>query len=264
MLLMLLSSNGKDTWATDYVPVRRPNIGTPAFSPRKLPLRQTAPAKPSVSREVKIPSFVSAQNEGSNETAANSGKSDNCHLFGTIEFKKPLDTLPGWLDVIKRNSQDYVFVPDKTFIASTTWEKLKAQAQNLDIMGKLRLINEFWNRQPYREDIVNWHKEDYWAIPAQFIRKSGDCEDYAIAKYFTLKELGVDPSRMRIVVLWDNIRNLAHAVLAVYVNEEIYILDNVSNVILSHSRIRNYKPQFSVNEFGRWAHIRGTPVKSGK
>lgn len=195
------------------------------------------------------------------ETPAERADPAGVQLFGTVEFKRPLDTLPGWLDVLKRNQREYVFFPDRKFIAGTTWQMLKSKAEALDAMGKLHLINEFWNRQPYREDIQNWQKEDYWAIPAQFIRKSGDCEDYAIAKYFTLKELGIDPERMRIVVLRDTIRNLAHAVLAVYIEGTAYILDNVSDIILPHSRIRNYKPQFSVNEFGRWTHIKGKSAK---
>ena len=116
-------------------------------------------------------------------------------------------------------------------------------------------------RSRYREDIENWGREDYWAIPAEFIARSGDCEDYAIAKYFTLKELGIPPKSMRIVVLRDTIRNLAHAVLAVYMDGEAYILDNVTDIVLPHTRIRNYRPQFSVNEFGRWTHIKGKTPK---
>ena len=101
----------------------------------------------------------------------------------------------------------------------------------------------------------------YWAIPAEFLKKSGDCEDYAIVKYFTLKELGIPAENMRIVVVRDTLRNLAHAVLAVYLNGDAYILDNLSNTVLSHSRIRQYSPQYSVNESGRWAHLKGRKLK---
>ena len=124
----------------------------------------------------------------------------------------------------------------------------------------LRLVNSFWNSWPYREDQANWGKQDYWAAPAQFLKKSGDCEDYAIVKYFTLKELGIAPDSMRIVILRDTIRNLAHAVLVVYLDDEAYVLDNLSNVVQPHTRLRNYSPQYSVNEHGRWTHIRGRPA----
>lgn len=254
--------SGCQALAAQYVPVQRQAPTATGRPFPKLPPKRQTDSAPPVSRQVKSPSFTSQGEAPPAELPeAVPASSTGIQLFGTVEFRRPLETLPGWLDVIRRNQQEPVFIPDKKFIAGTTWAKLKEKAENLDTMGKLRLINEFWNRQPYREDIQNWQKEDYWAIPAQFIRKSGDCEDYAIAKYFTLKELGIDPASMRIVVLRDTIRNLAHAVLAVYVNGNAYILDNVSNIILPHSRIRNYRPQFSVNEFGRWTHIKGKSAR---
>lgn len=108
-----------------------------------------------------------------------------------------------------------------------------------------------------REDITNWGKADYWVWPNLFLKKSGDCEDYAIVKYFTLKELGIDTDKLRIVVLRDTLRRLSHAVLAVYMDNDIVILDNISNAILPQGRLRHYVPQFSFNEKARWAHMRG-------
>lgn len=178
-------------------------------------------------------------------------------LFGTVEFKRPLSSLPGWLDVLERNKNASIFQPQKYLNKKTTWESLKQRASGLSPREQLRLVNTFWNTWPYREDMDNWGKQDYWEIPAEFLSKSGDCEDYAIAKYFTLKELGFDPHDMRIVVLRDTVRNLAHAVLAVYLDGDALVLDNLSNMTLSHKRLGNYLPQYSVNEFGRWAHIRG-------
>ena len=102
-------------------------------------------------------------------------------------------------------------------------------------MELLRYVNTFWNRFPYREDITNWGKADYWVWPNLFLKKSGDCEDYAIIKYFTLKELGMDTDKLRIVVLRDTLRRLSHAVLAVYMDNDIVILDNISNAIMSRS-----------------------------
>ena len=182
-------------------------------------------------------------------------------LFGTVEFKRPLSTLPNWLDLLKRNVKAPIFTPGKYFKKNVTWDNVKEKAQGKSPMELLRYVNTFWNTWPYKEDIVNWGVEDYWAIPAEFLKKSGDCEDYAIAKYFTLKELGIPYENMRIVVVRDTVRNLAHAVLAVYMDGDAYILDNLSNAVLSHSRIKQYSPQYSVNEVGRWAHLKGRKVK---
>ncbi|WP_298994255.1 transglutaminase-like cysteine peptidase [uncultured Desulfovibrio sp.] len=181
-------------------------------------------------------------------------------LFGTVEFKRPLSTLPGWLDLLKRNQMDPIFIPGKVFKKGVTWDTFKSKAPLNNKMELLRYVNSFWNTWPYVEDIVNWGQEDYWEIPAEFLKKSGDCEDYSIIKYFTLKELGIPPESMRVVVVRDTIRNFAHAVLVVYLNDDAFILDNLSNSVLSHTKVRQYSPQYSVNEFGRWAHMKGRKI----
>ena len=192
------------------------------------------------------------------------GAAHGIKLFGTVEFRRPLATLPGWLDVLDRNAASPIFTPQRQFNRTTTWAQLRERTAGKSPRDVLRVVNSFWNTWPYREDIANWGKPDYWAVPAQFLKKSGDCEDYAIAKYFTLKELGFPPEDMRIVVLRDTIRNLAHAVLVVYLDGEAYVLDNLSNVVQPHMRLRNYTPQYSVNENGRWTHIKGRPAGTAK
>lgn len=177
-------------------------------------------------------------------------------LFGTVEFKRPLSTLPAWLDLLQRNKKEPIFLAEKVFKRGVTWGSFRDKAPK-GRMELLRYVNTFWNTWPYKEDIVNWQQQDYWENPAQFLKKSGDCEDYSIIKYFTLKELGVPPEAMRIVVVRDTVRNFAHAVLAVYSDGDAFILDNLSNAVLSHARLRQYLPQYSVNEFSRWAHLKG-------
>lgn len=54
---------------------------------------------------------------------------------------------------------------------------------------------------------------------------------------------------------------MAHAVLVVYMNNDAYVLDSLSNAVLSHTRFSHYSPQYSVNEFGRWAHLKGRKLK---
>lgn len=67
----------------------------------------------------------------------------------------------------------------------------------------------------------------------------------------------MDTDKLRIVVLRDTLRRLSHAVLAVYMDNDIVILDNISNAILPQGRLRHYVLQFSFNEKSRWAHMRG-------
>ena len=79
-------------------------------------------------------------------------------------------------------------------------------------------MNVLINRWPDRTDMDVWGVMDYWETPVEFFQKSGDCEDFAIAKYFALRDLGFPASQMRIVVLKDTLRNLDHAVTAVYLD----------------------------------------------
>ncbi|MGE4310886.1 transglutaminase-like cysteine peptidase [Desulfovibrio sp.] len=221
-----------------------------AQAPSDVRDETTAPASDAASKPSAKPADIKSGTSGA-----------KVQLFGTVEFKRPLSSLPNWLDLLKRNAKDPIFIPGKYFKKNVTWDGFKEKVQGKSTMDLLRHVNSFWNTWPYKEDIVNWGVEDYWAIPAEFLKKSGDCEDYAIVKYFTLKELGISRENMRIVVVRDTVRNMAHAVLAVYMDGDAYILDNLSNAVLSHSRIRQYSPQYSVNEVGRWAHLKGRKVK---
>lgn len=114
-------------------------------------------------------------------------RADSIPLFGTVEFRRPLDSLPAWAEVRRMNELEPIFVNGKVFTRTATWDSFKQGARGKSGMELLRYVNTFWNRFPYREDITNWGKADYWVWPNLFLKKSGDCEDYAIVKYFTLK-----------------------------------------------------------------------------
>ncbi len=119
------------------------------------------------------------------------------------------------------------------------------------------LPDEIFGTDTYRHDAELYGRSEYWATPREFMARSGDCGDYAIAKYFALRALGFDPDALRIVVLRDRIRGIGHAVLAVYLADDIPILDSLSGLIVSHARYRHYDPQVSMNETTRWAHFGG-------
>ena len=177
------------------------------------------------------------------------------HVFNTVSLRRPMKVFPFWVSVLDKNAKHPVFSEQKDF-RGVSWAKMREKASTLRGLDLLTYVNTFWNRYPYIEDIVNWKKEDYWAAPYEFLDKSGDCEDYAIVKYMTLRKLGVSADRMRILVVRDTFRNLAHAVLGVEEGGRVYILDNVSNAILAHTRLSQYIPQYSVNEDNAWMHIR--------
>ena len=187
-------------------------------------------------------------------------KAVSVRLFGTIEFRSDLKTLPQWtriLSVVARQLDEYRNCAKTSCSpAAMSWQQMIHLSGKKSPMEKLKTVNAFFNQWPYRLDIEVYGKSDYWASPDEFLKLSGDCEDYSTIKYFALQQLGFNMNKMRIVVVKDRIRNIGHAVLAVYIDDTAYILDNLSDMVLPHSRYQHYIPQYSVNGANRWAHIR--------
>lgn len=130
------------------------------------------------------------------------------------------------------------------------WETFldRALARNLGLFEKLDAVNREMNLRNYVLDDINWGVSDYWASPVEFFVKNGDCEDYAISKYFSLRALGVDADSMRVIVLLDQNLKVPHAVLAVETPSDVLILDNQIQHVISHSRIHHYRPIYDVSE----------------
>jgi len=132
---------------------------------------------------------------------------------------------------------------------------------NPDELERVKAINQFFNRQiQYREDMDNWGVIDYWASPMELLnRGAGDCEDYAIAKYFSLIAMGLPPAKMRMVYVRAQTGGAiqAHMVLAYYPepNAEPWILDNLITDIRPASRRPDLAPVFSFNAEGLWQGV---------
>lgn len=182
-------------------------------------------------------------------------------LFRSHEFRSTLKALPNWTRVMATaevQTEAFYACDAENEVCSATalsWQKILRQSVDLSAMEQLKAVNSYFNRWPYRLDIDVYGVSDYWATPGEFLKLSGDCEDYSITKYYALRKLGFAIDDMRIVLLKDNIRNIAHAILAVSLEGESYVLDNVSDLMLSHLKYKHYVPQYSVNEFYRWAHV---------
>ncbi len=173
-----------------------------------------------------------------------------------------IDMFPKWMDMIARyNAESH---PLDSICGQERYStcKLKEWKDFVEgLRGQRRLdqmdqINRFVNRYPYIEDIVNWGVEDYWATVYEFQRKSGDCEDYAIAKFMSLRALGVPNDDMRIEVVQDlNLGGILHAILIVFVGDQVYVLDNQIKQVILAVDIYHYKPIYSINEAHWWRHI---------
>lgn len=134
------------------------------------------------------------------------------------------------------------------------WSRFLGRVASRDPAKQLELVNAWVNRVPYRADKAVWGEHDYWAAPGEFLANGGDCEDYAIAKYYSLKDLGFPVEAMRIVVLNDKRRRQVHAVLVVTWQGEDLVLDSLDQRIRSWNEVRHYHALYSFNEDAYWLH----------
>ncbi len=145
------------------------------------------------------------------------------------------------------------------------WQKIANLERPLSEEQKLQLVNRFFNRAKFKSDFEHWGKEDYWATPVELLAtNAGDCEDYSIAKYFTLKELGIAIEKLKITYVKAVKLNQAHMVLAYYPEPgaEPVILDNLINEIKPASERPDLIPVYSFNGEGLWlSKLRGQEGK---
>lgn len=139
------------------------------------------------------------------------------------------------------------------------WDAMIQGAKNESILNQLQMVNDFFNKIPYKTDIMHWGKKDYWATPIEFMgTNAGDCEDYAIAKYFSLIKLGIPDSKLRITYVSYSKANSnydqAHMVLSYYhqTGGEPVILDNINKTLQPGSKRTDLKPVYSFNATGLW------------
>ena len=139
-----------------------------------------------------------------------------------------------------------------------SWRELISTASGKSDLDKLQNVNDFFNRLEYVEDIAHWGKTDYWATPVEFLStRAGDCEDFSIAKYFTLREMGVPVQRLKITYVKALTQNRAHMVLAYYPTPtaDPLVLDNLDKRILSGSKRPDLAPVYSFNGEGLWLAV---------
>jgi predicted transglutaminase-like cysteine proteinase len=135
------------------------------------------------------------------------------------------------------------------------WQDLM-RLQDDDDLTKLNKTNNFFNKIKFIDDHSQWGKDDYWATPTEFLASGGgDCEDFAIAKYFTLIILGIAEQQLTLTYVTALRLNMPHMVLTYYPapNLEPLILDNLINTIKPSSQRTDLLPVYSFNTSDLWA-----------
>ncbi len=126
--------------------------------------------------------------------------------------------------------------------------------------ARLASSNRFFNAIPYLRDIEHWKVEDYWATPVETVSSQGaDCEDYAIGKYFSLKERGIPIEKLRIAYVRHLRLKEPHMVLVYYPqpDAEPLVLDNTDHELKPASRRPDLVPVYSFNDDDVWTEKSG-------
>jgi predicted transglutaminase-like cysteine proteinase len=155
----------------------------------------------------------------------------------------------------------------------TDWQKLLKDGTGQQETANLKRVNDFFNRRiRFDEDIAVWGRSDHWATPMETVgRGAGDCEDFAIVKYYTLLLLGVPDEKLRLVYVQARLGGVnssitqAHMVLAFYpsAGAEPLILDNLIGDLQPASRRPDLLPVFSFNSQGLWQGASGARGAGG-
>ncbi|WP_371365802.1 cysteine protease LapG [Pseudomonas sp. QL9] len=174
----------------------------------------------------------------------------------------------GWdFDAILRNAEQQWGDLGPARQRIRDWGELLERSQNLDESAKLKAANDFFNASlAFRDDMSVWHQTDYWATPIEALYKgAGDCEDYAIAKYVTLRQLGIPSDKLRITYVKALRLNQAHMVLTYYATPggEPLVLDNLIPQIRPASQRSDLLPVYAFNAEGLWLPGPGGGKRTG-
>ena len=186
------------------------------------------------------------------------------YSFDTADdFFAPADYWTAWQDILDRHQSERATIHRCVADATACSKRLRGlrhilvKGADLDLEQQIRLVNRYVNGQRYEDDRISSRSGagNQWETLAEFLNTGGDCEDFAVAKYFILREFGVDADNMRIVVGKERQRATYHAMLAVRFGEDVWLLENDNTIRRNGSRdIKRFV--YAINELGIWDHER--------
>ncbi len=170
-------------------------------------------------------------------------------LFGRDGFRVPngVEQHAAWQDVMRR----------ARLAGSPAWRSLVSNVRRRggsDVFHLVSAANAVLNRLPYRADEARYRAGDRWLDPDTFVTFGGDCEDFAIAKYFMLRNLRVPADSLRVVTGFDSEGVRGHALAVARVDDRLLVLDNRYRWPRLEAEFPNFRPRLSFNESGLWLY----------
>lgn len=182
-------------------------------------------------------------------------------LFSALALANPLGLTDKVLDAV---AQEYGRRARSRLLS---WQHLVDTSIHVTEREKLERVNDFFNQIHFVSDQQHWQKIDYWATPIELLAtQGGDCEDFAIAKYITLRALNIPDNKLRITYVKALELDQAHMVLTFYATPSAMpeVLDNLDPAIKPANQRPDLQPVYSFNGDGLWlAKMRGEGQKLG-
>ncbi len=181
----------------------------------------------------------------------------------TEDFFAPATYWSAWQDTLDRHQAEREIIHQCLGDESACTRRLRGlrhvllKSADLSFEQRIRLVNRYVNRHRYKDDRVSSRAKagNQWETLTEFLHRGGDCEDFAVAKYFVLRELGVDAEDMRIVIGRESQRATHHAMLAIRFDEDVWLLEN-DNTIHRNGYQDINRFVYAINEQGIWDHER--------
>ena len=186
------------------------------------------------------------------------------YSFETAEdFFAPATYWSAWQDTLERHQSERETIHRCLRDETACTRRLRGlrhvllKGADLSFEQQIRLVNRYVNRHRYKDDRVSSRSEagNQWETLTEFLHRGGDCEDFAVAKYFVLRELGVNAEDMRIVIGRESQRATHHAMLAIRFDEDVWLLEN-DNTIHRNGYQDINRFVYAINEQGIWDHER--------
>lgn len=187
--------------------------------------------------------------------AGNSNATMHAYSFSDDdEYLTQANDYPRWAALVTRHAAQSIEIDACLDDASKCPSALKGYREvvlagrSLAPNRQVALVNRFINSR-------RWHieprRDDDWRTLEDFLQVGGDCEDYAIAKYFVLRQLGFPVEHLRVAITWDTREQDYHAVTMVNLDDSVLVLDVDGP---PRRQLSNYRFLFSINESGIWDH----------
>ena len=185
--------------------------------------------------------------------------------IGETRFDELL-RLPQWQDVMQKLPQEAARVRDcsgdRCTDAAALWvARIVRAGIALDRRAQLELVQAAINNRPYREDADQFRVQDRWQSPLAFARRGGDCEDFAIAKYFVLTLLGVPRSDLRVAVMTQGSDGEVHAILLARIGSDWLALDNRERRLRGLAYYSRWTPRYAVTETAGFRYVAAGKTK---